>query len=401
MEKTLVQPEVMVRYDPQTDVLDIFIVWEEPPSVIGEEYIGEGILVHYDKQIGRIVGITIINATQWRQVAPSQRLVSREEVSVQLKDAFAPFPTLNRIFNDKWREERLQKVTVACVDVERLPLLLQWALLPTSPNPALKALEENISLLRNAGVKGLNDKLKQLKKEDDKFWSTLSELYLAAHFQRLGAEVTEFDPTTRERHKADFHFKVKVGNECWQGIVEVHTFYPPMQEEASIKDRQSFQIEDPVKLAWKRLRDKIRQLPSLSSKSPQQLHILAEATNLFPAEAQIPLFVDRNLFGFPEAEEILKDARKKGIDAVVFFAINPLFKLLFYIQWHWLSEMGEDLARAHCLFRDYPQKVPSNPMEIREVVLDYLGKGLITVEEASEILRIDPDKIALQQGQEV
>jgi len=396
VEKTLAQPEAMARYDPETDVLDIFIVWEEPPSVIGEAYIGEGILVHYDERTGRITGATIIDATQRRHVAPFQKPISREELSVQLKEAFAPFPILNQIFHEKWWEERIQEATVACVDVERLPLLLQWALLPTSPNPALKALEENLNLLRNAWVKGLDDKLKQLKKEDDKFWSTLSELYLAAHFQRLGAEVIKFDPTTRERHKADFHFKVKVGNECWQGIVEVHTFYPPMQEEASTKGRQSFQIEDPVKLAWKRLRDKIRQLPSPPSKSYCQLHILAEATNLFPAEAQIPLFVDRNLFGFPEAEEILEDARKKGVDAIVFFAINPLFKLLFYIRWLWLSGSG-DLAKAHRLFRDYPQKIPSNSMEIAEVVLDYLRNGLITVEEAAEILRVEPDKIAFQE----
>ena len=395
MEKTLAQPEVMVHYDPETDVLDIFIVWGEPPSVIGEAYIGEGILVHYDERTGRITGVTIIDATKRRHVGPFQKLISREEVSVQLKDAFAPFPMLNRVFHEKWREERLKEVTVTYVDGEKLPLLLQWALLPTSPNPALKALDENLSLLRKAGVKGLDDKLNDLK-TDHLFWSTLSELYLAAHFQRLGAKVTEFNPTTKERSKADFHFKVKVRGECWQGIVEVHTFYPPMQEEVSAKGKSPFkplgQIQDPVRLAWKRLRKKVRQLPP-SKPQLRQLHILAEAINLFPVEAQIPLFVNRSLFCFPEVGEVLKAARGK-VDAIVLFAINPLFKLLFYIRWLWLPG-SEDLAQAHHLFRDYPQKVPSNSMEIAEVVLDYLRNGLITVEEAAEILRVDPEKIAL------
>lgn len=63
------------------------------------------------------------------------------------------------------------------------------------------------------------------------FWQILAEIYLAAHFQRLDAQVTKFGPPSAECFEADFTFVV----DDWSGVVEVHSYTPtpkqPLQPE--------------------------------------------------------------------------------------------------------------------------------------------------------------------------
>lgn len=93
--------------------------------------------------------------------------LSKEELLRPIKQAFAPFPELQRLFKDKLNrlsERQLRlipswlKEGKMLIDERSPHLILLWATLPVTPNPLLKALHENIVLLQYAGVKGEDKK---------------------------------------------------------------------------------------------------------------------------------------------------------------------------------------------------------------------------------------------------
>ncbi len=390
MEETLKQVTVSCYYDPEADAL--YITIGDPSEVEETVEISEGLLACSDKQ-GRLRGLTILHVTQPNRVKAPEVFLPLQEVTERVIKAFEPFEQIRAIFDEQWVIGKAQQTFA--VSISRLPLILQWALLPTTPNPALKALEENLSILRQ--VKGWEHKVKQLRTGDDRqFWATLAELYLAAHFQRLGATVTEFDPPVWGEKKADFTFAVTVDGSMQKGFVEVHTAIPedkmPTQK-APIAIEPLECLEDPLKRVLKPLKNKVEQLPQWSELN--YLRVFAECVNLYPTEEQLPLVVQRlrEMMGWGEESEILQEAFSKGVDAVVLFAINPLFKLLWSIQWYWRPDLRA-LSQRHPLFRDYPlKKVPSNQNELAEVVLDYIRRGLVTCEEAAEMLRLTPEQV--------
>lgn len=153
---------------------------------------------------------------------------TREEVLQRVEPRLAPFPELQKIFDERWLKTHVNGLSERQLTMlrqwteegifptdKRCPhLLLFWALLPLEPNPMLHALNDAIAYLRCIGVKRLDGKIAALKSKKE-FWQTLSEIYLATHFQRAGASVKEFDPPTHGDHQADFAFTL----DGWSGIV--------------------------------------------------------------------------------------------------------------------------------------------------------------------------------------
>ncbi|MCS7264964.1 MAG: hypothetical protein NZ805_09050 [Armatimonadetes bacterium] len=133
---------------------------------------------------------------------------SKKEMHLRIKKAIEPFPELQKIFDQRWLKGHVEGLSErqlaqlqkwkegkhVDLDEQSPHLLLFWALLPVTPNPFLKAINDAIVFLRYAGVKRLDEKVTALK-DRRVFWQTLSEIYLAAHLQRADASVREFDPT--------------------------------------------------------------------------------------------------------------------------------------------------------------------------------------------------------------
>jgi hypothetical protein len=308
--------------------------------------------------------------------------------------ALAPFPELQKIFDRRWLKTHVdglseRQLTELCrwkeesifpTDEKSPHLLLFWALLPLEPNPMLRALNDAIAYLRCMGVRHLGRKIAALKAREE-FWQTLSEIYLATHFQRAGASVKEFDPLTSDGHRADFAFTL----DDWSGIVEVHTVTP--------KEIKPTGILDPLEEALQDWRKKKRQL---ASNNPTTLRLFAQSVNLMEAEAQL-LFLERDLFALPEAQTICQQAFEQGLDAIALFAHDPPSGLIWAIRWHWRPDRA-GLPDQFPAFRDYPKratmleravlKLPNLSVPIRDffqaTLLDYYEDDLLSPLDAVE-----------------
>jgi hypothetical protein len=244
----------------------------------------------------------------------------------------------------------------------------------------LRALNDAIAYLRCMGVRHLGRKIAALKAREE-FWQTLSEIYLATHFQRAGASVKEFDPLTSDGHRADFAFTL----DDWSGIVEVHTVTP--------KEIKPTGILDPLEEALQDWRKKKRQL---ASNNPTTLRLFAQSVNLMEAEAQL-LFLERDLFALPEAQTICQQAFEQGLDAIALFAHDPPSGLIWAIRWHWRPDRA-GLPDQFPAFRDYPKratmleravlKLPNLSVPIRDffqaTLLDYYEDDLLSPLDAVE-----------------
>jgi hypothetical protein len=324
----------------------------------------------------------------------TERKITREEVRQRVERALAPFPELRKIFDRRWLKTHVdglseRQLTELCrwkeesifpTDEKSPHLLLFWALLPLEPNPMLRALNDAIAYLRCMGVRHLGRKIAALKAREE-FWQTLSEIYLATHFQRAGASVKEFDPLTSDGHRADFAFTL----DDWSGIVEVHTVTP--------KEIKPTGILDPLEEALQDWRKKKRQL---ASNNPTTLRLFAQSVNLMEAEAQL-LFLERDLFALPEAQTICQQAFEQGLDAIALFALDPPSGLIWAIRWHWRPDRA-GLPDQFPAFRDYPKratmleravlKLPNLSVPIRDffqaTLLDYYEDDLLSPLDAVE-----------------
>jgi hypothetical protein len=300
----------------------------------------------------------------------------------------------------RWAEEGIFPTNQRCPH-----LLLLWALLPLEPNPMLRALHDAIAYLRCMGVRHLDRKIEALKSPNN-FWQTLSEIYLATHFQRAGASVKEFDLPTSDGHRADFAFTL----DDWSGVVEVHTVTP---KETKLTERLIGEILDPLEKA---VRDWRKKKGQLASDKPTTLRLFAQSVNLMKAEAQLP-FLERDLFALPKAQTICQQAFEQGLDAIALFAIDPPSGLIWAIRWHWHPDRAE-LPDQFPAFRDYPKratmKFPRDAtaastatdeeaytasefiqvpivLPFMETLLDYYEDGLVSLGEALEALQCHPE----------
>ena len=344
---------------------------------------------------------------------------TREEVLQRVERALAPFPELQKIFDERWLKTHVNGLSERQLTMlrqwteegifptdKRCPhLLLFWALLPLEPNPMLHALNDAIAYLRCIGVKRLDGKIAALKSPKE-FWQTLSEIYLATHFQRAGASVKEFDPPTHGDHQADFAFTL----DDWSGIVEVHTVTP---KETEPTERLIGEILDPLEKAVQDWRKKKGQP---TSNKPTTLRLFAQSVNLMKAEAQLP-FLDRDLFALPRAQTICQQAFERGLDAVALFAIDPPSGLIRAIRWHWRPDRAK-LHDQFPAFRDYPKRATMTfprdataagtamdeeayttseviqvpiVLPFMETLLDYYEDGLVSLGEALKALQCHPE----------
>jgi hypothetical protein len=327
------------------------------------------------------------------------RNITREEVRQRVERALAPFPELQKIFDRRWLKTHVDGLSERQLTMlrrwaeegifptnQRCPhLLLLWALLPLEPNPMLRALNDAIAYLRCMGVRHLDRKIAALKSPKD-FWQTLSEIYLATHFQRAGASVKEFDPPTSDGHQADFAFTL----DDWSGVVEVHTVTP---KETEPTERLIGEILDPLEKA---VRDWRKKKGQLASKKPTNLRLFAQSVNLMEAEAQL-LFLARDLFALLGAQTICQQAFEQGLDAIALFAIDHPSGLIWAIRWHWRPDRA-GLPDQFPAFRDYPKratmleravlKIPNFPVPILDLfqatLLDYYEDVLLSPSEAVE-----------------
>ena len=324
----------------------------------------------------------------------TQNDFTKREVRQRVERALAHFPELQKIFDRRWLKTHVDGLSERQLTMlrrwaeegifptnQRCPhLLLLWALLPLKPNPMLRALNDAIAYLRCMGVRHLDRKIAALKSPNN-FWQTLSEIYLATHFQRAGASVKEFDPPTSDGHQADFAFTL----DDWSGIVEVHTVMP--------KEIKPTGILDPLEEALQDWRKKKRQL---ASNNPTTLRLFAQSVNLMEAEAQL-LFLERDLFALPEAQTICQQAFEQGLDAIALFAHDPPSGLIWAIRWHWRPDRA-GLPDQFPAFRDYPKratmleravlKLPNLSVPIRDffqaTLLDYYEDDLLSPLDAVE-----------------
>lgn len=330
----------------------------------------------------------------------TERRITKEEVRQRVERALAPFPELQKIFDRRWLKTHVdglseRQLTEICrwkeesafpTDEKSPHLLLFWALLPLEPNPMLRALNDAIAYLRCMGVRHLDRKIAALKAREA-FWQTLSEIYLATHFQRAGASVKEFDPPTSDGHRADFAFTL----DDWSGIVEVHTVTP--KEPKPTEEKLITEILDPLEKAVQDWRKKKGQL---ASNEPTTLRLFAQSVNLMETEAQLP-FLKRDLFALPEAQTICQQAFEQGLDAIALFAIDHLSGLIWAIRWHWRPDRA-GLPDQFPAFRDYPKratmqeravwKLPNFPVPISDpfqaTLLDYYEDDLLSSLDAVE-----------------
>jgi hypothetical protein len=329
----------------------------------------------------------------------TQNGFTKEEVRQRVERALAPFPELQKIFDRRWLKTHVDGLSERQLTMlrrwaeegifptnQRCPhLLLLWALLPLKPNPMLRALNDAIAYLRCMGVRHLDRKIAALKSPKN-FWQTLSEIYLATHFQRAGASVKEFDPPTSDGHQADFAFTL----DDWSGIVEVHTVTP---KETEPTERLIGEILDPLEKA---VRDWRKKKGQLASNKPTNLRLFAQSVNLMKAEAQLP-FLERDFFALPKAQTICQQAFEQGLDALALFAIDHPSGLIWAIRWHWRPDRA-GLPDQFPAFRDYPKratmleravlKIPNLPIPILDLfqatLLDYYEDDLLNPSEAVE-----------------
>lgn len=148
-------------------------------------------------------------------------MITPDDACKRIEKCLSNFDALHRYFTRDWIRKELNRVTRDnTVYVHKLHPVARVALLfpDASRGLLLGPLDANIKLLRKAGVKKLHTKLKSLIRT---FHETVSEIWLACHFERRNAHVTEFDPVAGES-RADFAFEF-AGT---KGLVEVTSLQP-------------------------------------------------------------------------------------------------------------------------------------------------------------------------------